>query len=361
LDPPTLESSEPAPTGISDSASGPGPDLVWTLYASAADENNDVVVVDDGMVGFSPSPVAFQLYFDYNPINSQLVYASQFWHAAQGSNRSVTDLWAYDYATGQATQLLSDGVGRAAWSPTGKVLAVAIFNPSLGMYELGVMDLDGSMEIVASCASTSFSWSPDGTQIAYEAGGGIDELITEGPCQGIYIVDLANRSVVKISDQPPSTGGWHGDRPIWAEGQEALLLTFASPESIFAVVPLDGSGAYTVVKSDAIEMDYLPNPLQTVWSQQHNSVVGQTEGQFDPYGVWVYRFSDDMRVIEDAYRLVIDGQEPGLILIGWWDPGESVLLRDISNTSAENPFGRALVYTLSDRSWFEIPGFAPAP
>ena len=53
--------------------------------------------------------------------------------------------------------------------------------------------------------------------------------------------------------------------------------------------------------------------------------------------------------------MTIDGQELDLILIGWWQPGESVLLRDISNSSAANPFGRALVYSLSDRSWFPLP------
>jgi hypothetical protein len=334
---------------------GPGPDLFWTLYASGVDENNNPIVMDDGRIGFRPSPVAFQLFFDYSPINGRLAYASEFWHPAEGSNQAVSDLWVYHYGSDQASQWLSDNVGRALWSPTGGALAVAVFNPALGIYELGTVGSDGRVDVLASCASTSFSWSPDGSRIAYEAGGGVDDPSPPEACQGIYIINMNDRSVEKISDQPPSTGGWHGDQPIWAEGHDTLLLTFASPESVFAVAPLDGSGAFTVTKSDSIAIEYLPNPLQTVWSQKHNSVVGQTEGMFDPYGVWVYRFSDNMRVVEDAYRITIDGQEPQLILIGWWEPGESVLLRDISNTSAENPFGRALVYSLSDRSWFPLP------
>ncbi|MGD8605312.1 MAG: hypothetical protein PVF49_12150 [Anaerolineales bacterium] len=354
-DTPVVEPSEPAPTHDSNGGVSPGPDLVWAPYAAGSGSEGLVVVVDDGTAGFAPTPVDFQLYFDYSPVNGRLAYASQFWHAAQGSNQGVTDLWVYDYGTGQSTQLLSDGLGRAAWSPSGEYLAAVTFNPSLGMYELGLMGMDGSMEILASCVSPSFSWSPDGNQIAYEAGGGIEDPPADGPCQGIYIIDLTDRSVVKISDPPPSIGGWHGDRPIWAEGQEALLMTFASPESVFAVVPLDGFGAYAVSKSDTIEIDYLPNPLQTVWSQEYNSLVGQTEGQFDPHGVWVYQFSEDMQRVQDAYRVTIDGDELDLILIGWWEPGQSVLLRDITNISAENPFGRALVYSLADRSWFEVP------
>jgi hypothetical protein len=344
------------PTDAPPPAQGPGPDLVWTLYATGVDENNDLIVMDDGMIGFSPSPLPFQIFFDYSPINGRLVYGSEFWHPAAGSNQGVTDLWVYHYASGQASQWLSDNVGRAIWSPTGGALAVAVFNPGLGIYELGTVGSDGRVDILASCASTSLSWSPDGHYLAYEAGGGVDDPSPADECRGIYVIELNNRSVVKISDSPPATGGWwHGDQPIWAEGQEALLLTYGSIDSVFAVVPLDGSGVFTVTKSDAIEIEYLPNPLQTVWSQEHNSVVGQTEGMFDPNGVWVYRFSDDMRVVEDAYRVTIDGQEPALILIGWWEPGESVLMRDISNTSAENPFGRALVYSLSDRSWFPLP------
>ena len=346
---------EPDPTITDQPVDGPGPDLVWLPFAFGVDESSGVVVVNDGMVGFKPSPVSFQLFFDYSPINGRLAYASEFWHPAAGSNQAVSDLWVYQYGSGQASQWLSDNVGRALWSPTGGALAVATFNPNLGIYELGIAGSDGRVDVLASCASTSFSWSPDGTRIAYEAGGGVDDPNPAEECQGIYLVNVNNRSVVKISEQPPSNGGWHGDQPIWADGQNALLLTFSSPESVFAVVPLDGSGAYTVTKSDAIPIEYLPNPEQTVWSQEHNSVVGYTEGMLDPNGVWVYQFSDDMRMVEDAYRITIDGQEPGLILIGWWEPGESVLLRDISNTSAQNPFGRALVYSLADRSWFEVP------
>jgi hypothetical protein len=352
-DTPPVEEPDPAPTD--QPVDGPGPDLFWVPYGTGIDELNDAIVMDDGTIGFQQSPVAFQLFFDYSPINGRLAYASDFWHPAAGSNQGVSDLWVYHFGSGQASQWLSDNVGRALWSPTGGALAVAVFNPGLGIYELGVAGSDGRVDVLASCASTSFSWSPDGRHIAYEAGGGVDDPSPAEECQGIYVIDVNDRSVVKISDQPPSTGGWHGDQPIWAEGQDALLLTFASPESVFAVVPLDGSGAFTVTKSGSIEIEYLPNPLQTIWSQEHNSVVGYTEGMFDPNGVWVYQFSDDMRVVEGAYRITIDGQEPGLILIGWWEPGQSVLLRDISNSSAQNPFGRALVYSLADRSWFEVP------
>ncbi|MFN2221898.1 MAG: hypothetical protein ACK2UH_05060, partial [Candidatus Promineifilaceae bacterium] len=236
---------------------GPGPDLVWTLYATSADADNNLIVVDDGMVGFSQTPVVFQLFFDYSPINGRLAYGSEFWHPAAGSNQGVSDLWVYQYGSDQASQWLSDNVGRALWSPTGGALAVAVFNTALGIYELGTVGSEGRVDVLASCASTSFSWSPDGRYIAYEAGGGVDDLSPADECRGIYVIDMNNRSVVKISDQPPSTGGWHGDQPIWAEGRNALLLTHSSVNSVFAVVPLDGSGAFLVTKPDSIEIEYL--------------------------------------------------------------------------------------------------------
>ena len=340
----------------------PGPELVWMPSALGSGESGEVLVVDKGDVGFKSSPVEFQIFFGYSPSSGRIAYGSQFWHAAQGTNQSVTDLWVYDYTEQQASLWLEDNVGRAIWSPSGgsggsrSDLAVALFNPEFGFYELVLMESGGIEERIAVCASPSFSWSPDGSQIAYEAGGGIVTPSPPEACQGIYVITLADRSVKKISDQPPSMGGWHGDQPIWADGRESLLLTFASPESVFAVIPLDGAGAYTVTKSDRIAIEYLPNPLLSLWSREINSVVGQTEGMFDPYGVWVYRFSDDMRSVEDAYRITIAGQELDLILIDWWEPGVSVLLRDITNVSESNHFGRALIFTLEDRTWREAPG-----
>lgn len=339
---------------------GPGPDIYWMPYGAGLYDSDEVIIADDGIAGLSESPVTFEIFFDYSPVSGRIAYGSEFWHAAEGSNVSVSDLWIFDYASGEERQLLADNVGRAVFSSVlssgmgSDRLAAVVYDTETDRFDLALVDEQGNLEILASCASHSFSWSPDGGQIAYEARVYTGEGSPAEDCSGIFVVSLEDRSVTRISEAPPSGGGWHGDQPIWAEGQNALLLTFASPESVFAVVPLDGSGAYVVEKADSIPVEYLPNPMLSLWSPEHNSVIGQTEGMMDPFGVWVYQFSEDMRMVEEAYRIEIEGRPLDLQLIGWWEPGESVLLRDLSNLSELNPLGRALVWSLEDRSWRQI-------
>src|SRR4030067_1027348 len=105
-----------APT--SEGESGPAvPELVWLPFSSGLDESRAVLVVRSDQVGLEPSPVDFSLYWDYSGLTGRLAYASEFWHAAEGSNRSVSDLWVYDYISGVATQWLPDNVGAATSAP----------------------------------------------------------------------------------------------------------------------------------------------------------------------------------------------------------------------------------------------------
>jgi hypothetical protein len=73
----------------------------------------------------------------------------------------------------------------------------------------------------------------------------------------------------------------------------------------------------------------------------------------DPFGVWVYRFSDDGTMIEEAFRINWGEYTRDLVLLGWWEPGESVMIRDISNPSTLNPLGEVVVWSLSSRSVVE--------
>ena len=353
-----------APT--SEGESGPAvPELVWLPFSSGLDESRAVLVVRSDLVGLEPSPVDLSLYWDYSGPTGRLAYASEFWHAAEGSNRSVSDLWVYDYSSGVAMQWLPDNVGRASWSPLqpgqleGQRLAAAIYIPETDRYDLALVDGPGPVEPLATCASPSFSWSPDGTQIAYtayaaEGAGGVP-----GECQGVFLVSVEDGLVTKISDQLALSGGWIGDRPVWAERQGALLFSGYTPDSIFWVVPLDGSGAFQPTISAGTGEEFLPTPMHALWSSEHRSLIGQTEGMTDPLGVWVYSFSDDLQTIEQAYRVNWGGYRHDLILVDWWEPGESLLLRDVTNTSNLNPFGVAAVWLLGDRSASELASSRP--
>src|SRR3990172_3513073 len=122
------------------------PDLVWLPFSNGLDESRSVLVVRSDQVGFETSPVDFSLYWDYSGITGRLAYASEFWHAAEGSNRSVSDLWVYDYTFGKANQWVPDNVGRASWSPMreGQAepqrLGGAVYDTEHGRYDLVFFD-----------------------------------------------------------------------------------------------------------------------------------------------------------------------------------------------------------------------------
>ncbi|MGA9531536.1 MAG: hypothetical protein WBR18_02365 [Anaerolineales bacterium] len=342
-------------------ASSENPQLVWMPFASGTTEDGSLIAVRPDKVGFEPSPVDFAMYWDYSGQTGKLAYASEFFHAARTSNTSVSDLRVYDYSTKDDAEWLPDNVARASWSPlqpghySEQRLAAAIFNTDEGRFDLGLVRGPGQVEWLASCASSNFAWSPDAKEIAYVAftpggdGGGIPE-----ECQGVFIVSVEDGQVRQLSDIPALYSGWLGNRPLWTDNSGPLLFTGAAPKSVFWGIKTDGSEVYETAMGSGITEDYLPSPMASLWSPEHRSVIGQTEGMMDPWGVWVYMFSEDLRTIESAYRINWGDYDHDIILLGWWEPGESVLLRDITNTSSLNPFGVAMVWSLSDQVAFEL-------
>ncbi|GMR10307.1 MAG: hypothetical protein BMS9Abin28_1128 [Anaerolineae bacterium] len=330
-----VPSLEPQITGVVTDVGQPGrnvPELVWAPFADVLDETRNVLTVRPDQVGFETSPVDFALYWDYSGVTGKLAYASEFWQPARGSNRSVSDLWVYDYDTGEAVQWLPDNVSRASWSPvqpgrfTDQRLAAAIYNTEEGRYDLALVDGPGQVEWLANCTSPSFSWSPDGSQLAYTAFSIGEPGDIPEECEGVFLISVEDKSVTKISEVLSLSGGWIGDRPIWAQGQDVLLFSEASNESIFWVIPLDGSGAFQIEEEETrqnVGEQYLPRPMHSLWSAEHRSVIGQTEGMLDASGVWVYTFSEDMRTIEEAYRINWGEYRHDLVLVDWWEPGES--------------------------------------
>ena len=359
----TLEPLATATASAGDLPERNFPDLVWLPFTSGLDDSRSVITVRPGKVGFEPSPVDLALFWDYGAATGKLAYASEFWHAASGSNRSVSDLWVYDYTTEDTTQWLPDNVSRALWSPVlrgdsaEQRLAAAIYNTETGHHDLALVHGPGQVERLASCASSSFSWSPDGSRLAYAAFDINEPEDLPEECEGIFVLSVEDGSLIRLSGSLPIRGGWVGIRPIWAEGQNALLYPGGSPEALFWVIPLDGSGAYQIEEEEAarnVGQDFLSRPQHALWSIEHRSLIGQIDAMTDPFGVWVYTFAEDMRAIEDAYRIDWGDHQHDTILVDWWEAGESVLLRDRTNTSPQNPFGEAAVWSLSNRQASEL-------
>ncbi len=353
----TITPTEPmVPSGLD----GAGPFYIGEPFSQGSSEEKIALMVRDGVAAFAQSPVDMGVLWDYSGPSGKIAYASEFYHASRDFSRSVTDLWVYDFATGMTERWLEDDVSQAFWSPylpgssSPQKLVAAVFDSTSGTYDLHLVTGPSQTQVLAQCASEEFGFSPDGKQVVYKAGWYRDGEPRPEDCDGVFLVSLEGFALRRLTDtNPVATGGWFRDQPLWSESLNALLFKSYNETSIFNLVPLDGSGWSEVGISASIEEEYLPTPFLSLWSDRYQSVIGQTEGMMDPFGVWVYRFSADGTEIEEAFRVDWGEFDHDLILLGWWEPGESVMIRDITNPSALNPLGEVVVWSLRDRNVVE--------
>lgn len=359
---PESEPTEPVTLGLD----GQGPFYIGEPFSVGAADEVTVLQVRDGRAAFTQSPVGMGVLWDYSGPSGKIAYASEFYHASRAFSRSVTDLWVYDYATDTTEQWLQDDVGRAYWSPylpessEPQQLVAAVFDAEIGAFDLVLVDGPDQTRKLAGCSSEEFSFSPDGSQIAYKSGWYNESQPRPDECSGVFVIELEDGSIRRLTNTDPlATGGWFGDQPLWAESLDALLFKSFNEDSLFNIVPLGGSEWSRVGIAESIEEDYLPAPLFSLWSDAHRSVIGQTEGMMDPHAVWVYRLSADGAQIEEAFRVDWEEVQRDLLLLGWWEPGESVLIRDITNPSDINPLGEVVVWSLSERRVIETVSIKP--
>lgn len=213
----TTATAEPSPTAAPTATVEPTPlapttaafpALVWLPYATGS-YGNPLPTLRGEQMGMEPEPTPIEHFFGYSPLTGQLAYGRVFWTAAANGTDSVTDLWVYEYATGETTQWLAGGVGRAAWSPVaaenGAVpLAIALHNGQ--SFDLALVTAPDSVEILATNIAPYFAWSPDGRQMAY--------LDREG---NLFTAALPITGMVETlwASGVYANGGWIGDAPVW--------------------------------------------------------------------------------------------------------------------------------------------------
>jgi hypothetical protein len=323
-----------------------------------------VLVLEGSVLSAQPSPVPFQIFWEYTPLTGRLAYSPEFVHASEQNNVSVTSLWVYDYVTGEASMWLEDNVVRAAWSPDGEQVTAAIYNPDTAQIDLVFVSGPGQVELIAECASHLFSWSPDGTRLAYVnvvSWAGVNQA-----CAGTYLVSFSGdlgegeSRIERVSDfgLQELLSGHAADQPIWAADQNALIY----PDQPFWIVPLDGSPAFIPSMPQGEDPLEMPRPNNGLWSPDLRQLAGNYDtGLSGRGGVWIYQLSEDLSQIEDYYRI---GDTPiyynsDVVLVSWWMPDESLLVLDGDNFEPSeylNQLWRApAVWSLVESQWGDYP------
>lgn len=301
--PPTRRATAVPPTDLPvDALSAPDvPALVWLPYATG-NVGQPVLMMAAGEVASQPMPVEVEIFFDYKA--GWLAYGSYFWEPT-ADEQSVTDLHLYNFATGEDA-VWAEQVGRVAITPLEMLdgppsVAAAIHNGQ--GFDLVLIRGAENRTVLVEDIDPYFSWSPDGSRIAYLRG------------NNLFVTDAVSDS----GNSPIASGvyansGWIGDAPLWL-GDSGYLLFADAP---FTVVAVDGSKTIVPTSGDGVSLDK-GRPLAMLYSSTRNQLIAETEGMFGT-GVVVYQFGEGFETA------VISQQIADAQLAGWYEEGQSLLL-----------------------------------
>ena len=238
---------------------------------------------------------------------------------------------------GEAIQLTKSetGVSGYDWSPDGKTIAYVAADPAskatkdrkdyFGDYEVVRSEYNFSHLWTFNVAEAlkepqagrqrtkgkdftvnSFSWSPDGSKIAFSAT--INPDLINGATSDIYVLNLADDSVKKIVAQPGPDS-----YPQWSpDGKQILFSTYmGNPKynannSRLALVPADGGPIRSL--TDAFD----ENPGYVAWTNDgiYFSALQKTAGhlfRLDPATLKITRITSPDNFMAGSYSFTRDG------------------------------------------------------
>jgi hypothetical protein len=278
------------------------PDLVWLPYGSGS-YGNPVLTLQQGQIVYEEEPAAIEAFFDY--ADGRIAYGAEFWYAAANGTDAVTDLWVYDYATGQSEQWLAGEVARAEWSPVDtEVLAVALHNGSA--FDLVLMSGPIEWTVLNEDINPFYAWSPDGEQIAFVRDG--DLIVTT--------LDGSESESEPLASGVYQESGWVGDAPLWLPDEG--LLAYADFPVTF--VSLNGAEQYEPIGVNGEVMDVNKRPFQMLWSASQQQLIMQYQAMFGS-AVQIFQFADDIRTVTEVFDL---GE--GTEIADWYERDESIII-----------------------------------
>lgn len=175
------------------------------------------------------------------------------------------------------------------WSPDSKTLA-ALRGPELGKRNLVLIDVaTGLQSVVATGYFSGFSFSPDGTEIAYSRAGSekypprSDVFRFPVPIPGVVNV-RAPEAVRLTKDHNSSQPLWGPQKIVFVKTLEAKKRKYGPKNELFLMSP-QGKGVkrLTHTKVDQLLQGLFP----TDWSANGNRLLAEFEGQDTSYAVVV--------------------------------------------------------------------------
>jgi len=217
---------------------GRGLDL-WTMNP---DGTGKVRLTEGGRI--VPSPGLSGYGADWSADGKRIVYTSCLFENAaiqEGSPavnlsaiRTEADIWIMDADGGNKKQLTTDGDARLPqWQPHGD--RIAYLADRSGNREIWTMQSDGTgkTQVTFSEGSVSgYSWSPDGTRIAYVVASPPGTL----PEFSLWVIDSDG------SDSEQLTTGNRDRSPIWSPDGTRIAFRSESRDRALWVMKSDGSG-----------------------------------------------------------------------------------------------------------------------
>lgn len=261
--------------------------------------------------------------YDYSAQANQILYGSSFPSGGGGpATLSVTDLYVWDLASGEATAIFTDeDVVRAVWAPDGEHFVY--LRAAEDTYELRWRSLAGDDKLLATDVALAFNPSPSGAQVAFTRESNYDLNVMPG----VYIVNVATGEERQVSTLDKAGAGSIDDRPWWSPDETYLFLNVQRDEETQGLYRILADGTSTVkLGFDAAlseEIWYGAQSFNPLWLNPTQFVAtAQVFREGTPLGgePWVVRYQ-----LNDSFDTVVGGTivAEGSVL-GWHVPGESV-------------------------------------
>ena len=262
-------------------------------------------------------------YYDYNPVNGKVLYASHFAFSGAGpGNLAVSDLWMADYPSGpESTLIATDTVVEALWAPDGSGFFYIGATPET--YELRYRALSGEDRLLARDLAPTWNVSPPGNYVAFTRETGYN--VPGAP--GLFIVASEGGSEWQGSSSDRHGAGSIDDRPIWSADESRLALPnygFAPPTLVIAAIDASFEADLAYAPEVAADPTIGTAPTAVLWHPDNQHLVAITnasEAMGGPSPIFLYELAPDGRTVIAATPL-----GSGIGLIDWDVPGVSFFI-----------------------------------